>query len=112
MPSWRASRSIASGKLSPSILLDEADGVAALAAAEAVVVAVGRVDGERRGLLVVEGAQALQPPGARRTKRHVSADDLFDRDPLTDRIDARVADATGHQPLPSQTAWEERDPLR
>ena len=41
-------------------LLDEGDHVAALAAAEAVVEAAGRVDVERRGLLVVERAQAAE----------------------------------------------------
>ncbi len=59
-------------------LHDEAEDVAAQAAAEAVPVLAGRGDDERGCLLTVEGAQALVG-GARLLERHRLADDLDDR---------------------------------
>ena len=75
---------------------DEADDVAGLAAAEAHVVAEGRVDVERRRLLVVEGAQALQPAAAGRAQLHGLADDVGDRCPLAHEDDVLVTDAPSH----------------
>ena len=86
-------------------LLDELDGVAALAAAEAVVVAVRRTHVERRRLLVVEGAQALERAPAGRAQRDVLADDLLDAGALADLRDVPVRDASSH-------AAESRPPPR
>jgi hypothetical protein len=78
----------------------EADDVAGLAAAEAHVVPERRVDVERRRLLVVEGAQALQAPAARRAQLHRLADDVGDRRALADEDDVVVADAPSHSHAP------------
>src|SRR5690606_30345808 len=58
----RRARQVLDGLREPQVLdpLDEGDDVPALPAAEAVPEVAGRGDVERGGLLVVEGAQALQ----------------------------------------------------
>ena len=53
-----ASHSIAPTKSTPSVFLDEADDVTALAAAKAVVELVDRIDRKARGALVVERTAA------------------------------------------------------
>jgi hypothetical protein len=75
---------------------DELDDVAARPAPVAVVEAVVRVDVERPGLLVVEGAQ----PDQRRPaagEGDVLADDLFDRGPLLDGKDVLRPDLPRHR---------------
>ena len=73
-------------------LLQERVDVAALAAAEAVEVAVVGPDVERRRLLVVERAQPLQRVGAGAAQLDVVADDVFDADALTDGRDVAIRD--------------------
>ncbi len=77
-------------------LLHERDDVAALAAAEAVVAADGRAHGEARGLLVVEGAQALERAHPGRAQGHVVAHDVLDGRALLDRRDVLGHDPTRH----------------
>ena len=77
-------------------LLLERDDVAALAAAEAVEEPAGRRHLEARGLLVVEGAQALQRPAAGVAQGDVRADDLVDPGPVADGDDVLVVDPPGH----------------
>ena len=60
-------------------VLDELDDVAAGLAAEAVEQPPGRGDVERRGLLVVERAEALEVAAAGVPQRDVLADDVVDR---------------------------------
>ena len=79
-------------------LLQERDRVAVLAAAEAVEGAVAGAHVERRRLLVVERAEALQRTGAGRAQRHVVADDLVDPGAVTDLDDVAVADPSWHGP--------------
>ena len=79
----------------------ERDRVAGRATAEALVEAERGIHGERRGLLVVEGAQPLQPAAAGVAQRDVVADDLLQRHALTDRSDVLVANPPGHGCLPS-----------
>ena len=78
-------------------LLDECVDVAALAAAEAVEVAVVGSHMERRGLLVVERAQALQRVRARSAQLHVVADDVLDAYAFTDGRDVTIGNAAGHR---------------
>lgn len=63
-------------------LLDERDDVAAFPAAEAVPEIACRGDVERRGFLVVEGAQAFEGAAAGVTQLEVFADDVGDRGTL------------------------------
>ena len=79
-------------------LLHEGDDVAALAAAEAVEEPAGRGDLEARGLLVVEGAQALQRAAAGVAQGDVGADDLVDPGPFPDGRDVLVVDPSRHGP--------------
>ena len=78
-------------------LLDERVDVAALAAAEAVEVAVVGPDVKRRRLLVVEGAQAFQRIRAGASQLDVVADDLFDADPFADGGDIAIGDPASHR---------------
>ena len=81
-----------------AVLADVADDVAGLAAAEAHVVADGRVDVERRRLLVVEGAQALEPAAAGAAQLHARLDDdVGQLGALADGDDVLVADPPCHR---------------
>ena len=71
-------------------LLQEGEDVAALAAAEAVVVAAGRADLERRRLLVVERAQALEVAAAGVAQRDVLPHDLLDAAGVADPFPVRL----------------------
>ena len=73
-------------------LLQERVDVAALAAAEAVEVAVVGADVERRRLLVVERAEPLQRVGAGAAQLHVVADDVLDADAFADGRDVAIGD--------------------
>ncbi len=77
-------------------LHDERDGVATLVTAEAVPQPHLGPDLERRGLLVVERAQALQRAGAGPAQGHVVADQLVQVDPFLDCGDVLVLDPPGH----------------
>ena len=75
-------------------LLDEPDGVAAFAAAEAVPEAFGGVQRERRRLLGVEGAQRLvEASGA--LHLHVFRSDVDQARAPADLLEVGVADASG-----------------
>ena len=74
----------------------ERDDVAALAAAEAVEEPLGRAHLERRGLLVVEGAQALHVAAAGGAQLDPLADDLLDAGPVAYGEDVLADDPTGH----------------
>ncbi len=74
----------------------ERDGVAALLAAEAVEEPLARTDLEGRGLLVVEGAQALQVAAARVAQLEVLRDDGVDRDRVPYRLHVLVVDPSCH----------------
>ena len=63
---------------------------------EAVEEAEVAVHVERWSLLVVKGAKPFHPTGAGRAQLDVVADDLLDRQPLTDRDDDLVSNASGH----------------
>ena len=65
-------------------------------AAEAVEERRGRGDVERRGLLVVEGAQALQRAAAGVAEGDVVGDDLVDARLLAHLGDALLADPACH----------------
>jgi len=74
----------------------EADGAAALAAAEALVALSCRIDGEGGGLFVVERAERLEDgPGA--FQREVPGDDLDDIAARQDLLDRFLRNA-GHRP--------------
>src|SRR3954447_24209397 len=60
----------------------------------------GGRDGERRGLLVVERAQALQIAAARRLERHGLADHIGDRRTVADQRDVLVLDPYHRYILP------------
>jgi hypothetical protein len=77
-------------------LLQDGDDVAALRAPEAVEELALRVDVERRGLLVVEGAQALQRAAPGGPEGDVVGDDLVDADLLTHLRDVFLANTSGH----------------
>ena len=78
-------------------LLDEGVHVAALAAAEAVKVAVVGPHVKRRRLLVVERAQALQRIRAGTPQLDVVADDVLDADSFADGGDIAIGDPAGHR---------------
>ena len=78
-------------------LLDECVDVATLAATEAVEVAMVGPHVKRRGLLVVERAEALQRVRTRPAQLHVVADDLLDAYAFTDGRDVSIGDAAGHR---------------
>src|SRR5260370_8915815 len=73
-------------------LLDELDHVAAVGAREAIPQAAGRGDVERRGLLVVERAQALERATTGVAELQVLADALLDGRALPPASDAPLAD--------------------
>jgi hypothetical protein len=75
------------------MLHQEADGVAVLAAAEAVVELLARADRERGRLFPVEGAQP-HVIGAALLQLHVPADDLHHVGPREQLLDERLGD--GH----------------
>ena len=77
-------------------LLDEAEDVAALAAAEAVPHAPAGRHVEARAALVMERAQSLERPAARRLQGDVLAHHLVDAGPLAHGRDVVVADPAGH----------------
>ena len=77
--------------------LDEGDDVAPLAATEAVPAPHARTDVEGRGLLVVEGAQALVGVGPRRAQGNVLGDDVLDARSRTDLVDVLTPDETRHE---------------
>jgi hypothetical protein len=60
---------------------EEADRVAVRAAAEAVIELLRRADGERRGFLAVEGAEALEI-GTALLQLDVARDHVHDVDPI------------------------------
>ncbi len=78
-------------------LLQERVDVAALAAAEAVEVAVVGPDVEGRRLLVVERAQTLQRVDAGAAQLDVVADDVLDADAFTDGRDVAIGDPASHR---------------
>ena len=69
-----------------SVLLDEGDGIAAFFTAETMEVTV-IVHVERRGFLVVEGAQALVGVAAGGLELNVPLDELDDVDPVSDLLE-------------------------
>src|SRR6266404_5730737 len=81
----------------------EAEGVAARAAAEAVVDVALRVDRERRGLLGVEGAEPL-PVLARALELHHLADDLEDVDAGADLVEVLLGESARHGVRPQPWA--------
>ena len=85
-------------------LLDEGVDVAALAAAEAVEVAVVGPHVERRRLLVVERAQALERIGAGPAQLDVVADDVLDADPFADGRDIAIGIRPRPRARPSPSA--------
>ena len=78
-------------------LLDEGIHVAALAAAEAVKVAVVGPHVKRRRLLVVKWTDALQRIGARAPQLDVIADDFVDVDSFADGGDIAIGDTARHR---------------
>ncbi len=76
-------------------LHQKAEDVAALLATEAVVELALRVDVERRGLLVVEGAEALVV-GPSTLELNVLPDDLHDVGPLTNLCNDLFGDPSWH----------------
>ena len=79
---------------------EEAEGVAAHAAAEAVEDAALRIDGEGGGLLGVEGAEAL-PVLAGALEVHGLADELDHVHPGPDLVEDLGREAAGHQDCPN-----------
>ena len=84
------------GEGEPVDLHHEGDDVAALPAAEAVEELARRVDVERRGLLVVERAQALERPAAGPLERDVLRHDVVDPRLLAHLGDVVVANPACH----------------
>ena len=84
------------GEGEPVDLHEEGDDVTALAAAEAVEELAGRVDVERRRLLVVEGAQALERPATRALERDVARHHVVDPRLLAHLGDVVVANPACH----------------
>ncbi len=74
----------------------EGDRVAALLAAEAVEQALGGADLEGGGLLVVEGAEALEIAAARVAQLEVLGHDGVDRDGVPYRLHVVVVDPASH----------------
>ena len=87
------------GEGEPVDLHQEGDDVAALAAAEAVPELARGRDVERRRLLVVEGAQALQRAAAGVAEGDVAGDDLVDARLLAHLGDVVLADPPAHPPV-------------
>ncbi len=77
-------------------LHDEVEGVPARLAAEAVVEPLAGADLEGRGLLVVEGAQALEVAAARVAQLEVLGDHGVDRDRVPYRLHVVVVDPSCH----------------
>ena len=77
-------------------LLDEGDGVAVLAAAEAVVPAHLRADSEGGRALVVEGAQALETAQPGTLERDVAVNDFLDVRALAYFVDIFAFDQASH----------------
>jgi hypothetical protein len=77
-------------------LHQEGDHVAAFLAAETVKKSAARVDVEGRGLLVVEGAQALLGAAAGVLEGDVAGDHLFDPGSLPHECDVVVPDQSCH----------------
>ncbi len=88
------------GELEMLDLAEEADGVAAGAAPEAVVDALGRRDRERRRLLGVKGAQAAERVVPGLLERQVLRDDLDDVGALAHRLDVVLPDPSRHRTPP------------
>ena len=84
------------GEGEPVDLHQEGDDVAALLAAEAVEELARGLDVEGRGLLVVEGAQALERAAAGLAERDVAGDDVVDACLLAHLGDVVVADPACH----------------
>ena len=79
-------------------LLHEGDDVPTLTAAEAMPVAQLRADVERRGLLVVEGAQTLHRADPGGAQGHVLGDHLVQPRALAHQVHVGAADQTlGHR---------------
>ncbi|SHW87634.1 Uncharacterised protein [Mycobacteroides abscessus subsp. abscessus] len=79
-------------------LLHERVDVAALGAAEAVEQPMVGPHMERRRLLVVERAQALERVGTRAPQLHVLADDVLDAGAFTNGRDIAIRNPAGHAP--------------
>src|SRR5690606_25687964 len=77
-------------------LLQEADRVAALTTAEAVPHLAGRVDVERRGLLVVEGAEPLEGARTGTFEGDVGRDHVVDARLVAHLGDVVVTDPASH----------------
>ena len=84
-------------EVEPLRLHGEREHVAARAAAEAVVELLDGIDAERRRPLLVERAQAGQPPLAGGLELGAGADELDEVDGVADAL-ARVAGVARHQP--------------
>src|SRR5581483_3268819 len=86
-------------------LLHEVDDVAALTTAVAEIHVAGLRDGERRRLLIVERAQALEVAAAGRLERDLLGRDVDDRRTLAHQRDVLVANppTTGHAANPTVT---------
>lgn len=84
------------GELEVVDLHHEGDRVAALLAPEAVEETLARTDLEGGGLLVVEGAQALEVSTARVAQLEVLGNDGVDRDRVPDRLHVVVIDPACH----------------
>ena len=77
-------------------LLDEGIHVAALAAAEAMKVAVVGPHVKRRRLLIVKRAEALQRIRAGTPQLDIVADDVLDADSFADGGNIAIGDTAGH----------------
>ncbi len=77
-------------------LHDEVEGVPARLAAEAVVETLAGADLEGRGLLVVEGAEALEVAAARVAQLEVVGDHGVDRDRVPYRLHVVIVDPSCH----------------
>ncbi len=84
------------GEREPVVLHHERDDVAAFLAAEAVKKPTARGDVERRGLLVVEGAETLQRATTGVAQGDVGPDDVVDLRLLAHLCDVVLADASCH----------------
>src|SRR5690606_3279118 len=82
-------------KVDTVVIHDEADGVAAGTAAEAVEKLFVRADAERGGLFVVKWA-ARGVVAATFAQRYAAVDNLDDIDPFEQVIDEGLRNATGH----------------
>jgi hypothetical protein len=84
------------GELDVFDVLHEPDDIAADTTSEAVEETLCRRDGQRRSLLVVERADALQVAAAGRAQLDLLADDVVDGRLLTDQGDVLVPDPPHH----------------